>query len=223
MSAETFELNGAVREQLGKAHSRRMRRLDDNIPAVIYGAGKAPLHVTLPHNQVLKALESEAFYSHILKIKVEGKKAAEKVVVKDIQRHVYKPKIMHMDFLRVSAKDKLTMKVPVHFHNEESAIGVKQEGGMVSHNLTEIEIACLPDKLPEFLEVDIAELKLGESIHLSEITLPEGVEIPSLAQGQEHDLAVVTIRAQAVEQEEDTDAAPSPEADAAGESEATEE
>lgn len=191
----SFELNAEVREAGGKLVNRRLRRLEDKVPAVVYGANKDPISITLNHNEVLKALENEAFYSHILTLNVAGGKSkTEKVVVKDIQRHVYKPKVVHMDFLRVSATEKLHIKVPLHFIGDNEAIGVKDEGGIIYHSITEVEIACLPQDLPEFLEVNVSQLKLGESLHLSDITLPKGVELVELSHGSEHDQAIVSIQ-----------------------------
>lgn len=193
MSAQ-IEINASLRETHGKAAARRMRRLEDRVPAVLYGAGKQPVSLSLNHNELIKALESEAFYSQILNLSIEGQKTTQKVVVKEIQRHVYKPKIAHLDFFRVSAKEKLTMNVPIHFLNAETCVGVKEQGGIVIHAMNDIEISCLPANLPEFIEIDLAALELNHSIHLSELSLPEEVEIVALAQGEEHDLAVVSIQ-----------------------------
>lgn len=187
---DVFELHAEKRADIGKGASRRLRRLDDKVPAILYGGEKEPSAITLEHRQILKALENEAFYSHILTIKLDGK--AEKVVLKDIQRHAFKPKVMHMDFLRVSAKTKLHMQVPFHFLNEDIAPGVKTGGGMVNHLLSDVEVACLPTHLPEYLEVDLANLELNQSLHLSDIKLPKGVEMVALSQG--NDLPVVNIQ-----------------------------
>ncbi len=214
MAEVSFELQAESRDQFGKGHSRRMRRIDNKIPAVIYGAHKDPASITLDHNDVIKALENEAFYSHILTIKLDGKKQ-EKVILRDIQRHVYKPKVLHMDFQRVSSKEAIKVKVPVHFVNEEEAPGVKEAGGIISHNLTEIEISCLPADLPEFIEVDLSSLNVGESIHLSELKIPAGITIVELTHGEEHDQAVVSIQDKPKEEPaEEATLEAAPEADA---------
>ena len=195
----TFELNAEVRTDEGKGASRRLRHTG-KIPAIIYGGGKDPVSLTMDHNKLFHALENEAFYSHILTINVDGN--GEKVILRDLQRHPSKPTVMHADFQRISATEKMTMTVPLHFENEDIAIGVKDEGGMISHNATDVEVSCLASNLPEYLTVDVAELALGNSLHLSDIALPEGVELVQL--NHDHDLAIVTIhkpRAAAVEED----------------------
>jgi len=188
--SNSFELNVTVREDLGKGASRRLRRLENMIPGIIYGAGKEPTPITINHNEIIKQLEDEAFYSRILTLNVGKKK--EQVILKDLQRHAYKPLIMHADFLRIKAGEKLHTSVPLHFLNEETCPGVK-EGGVISHAYTSVEIACLPKNLPEFLEVDLADLEMDQVVHLSDIKLPKGVEIVELIQGADHDQAIVTI------------------------------
>jgi large subunit ribosomal protein L25 len=192
---------------MGTSHSRRLRRLDDKVPAVIYGAGKAPVSIAIEHRHIAKALASEAFYSQILTLEVSGVK--EKVVLKALQRHPSKPKIMHADFLRVDAKEKLSMTIPIHFINADTAPGVKLEGGVISHLINEIDIRCLPENLPEFIAVDLAELKLDEAIHLSQVAVPKGVEFVALT--REDDPALVRIHAShaAQQSEEIEDGAPS--------------
>lgn len=187
---EQFQVNAQTRQDQGKGASRRLRRAGQ-LPAIVYGAGKEPLPIAVRHSEMLRHLEHESFYSHILTLNLDGK--TEQVVLKDLQRHPAKPLIMHADFMRVSDTEKITMHVPLHFLNEATCIGVKQEGGVVSHHLVEVEIRCLPKDLPEFIEVDLSHLHLGQMIHLSELRLPTGVEIPALAHGPEHDLPVVAI------------------------------
>jgi len=184
-----FVLEAEPRTDLGKGASRRLRRTG-MVPAVIYGAGKDPVSLSVKHNELQHSLENEAFYSHILTIKLGGKE--EQAILKDLQRHPSKPVIMHMDLQRVSANEKLRIHAPLHFLNEETAPGVKA-GGMVSHSQTEIEITCLPKDLPEYIEVDLGALELDASIHLSEITLPAGVEAVELTHGEGHDPAIVSI------------------------------
>jgi large subunit ribosomal protein L25 len=191
--ANLFDLTVATRNDFGKAANRRSRRLQDVVPAIIYGGKDKPEPIFLSHNLVIRALENEAFFSHILTLDVDGKKK-QQVIVKAVQRHPGRPRILHMDFLRISADVKLTMTVPLHFMNAEKAPGVL-EGGVVNHTMSELEIRCLPGNLPEFIEVDLANLQLDEIIHLSQIKVPKGVEITLLAHGadQAHDHAVVTI------------------------------
>lgn len=186
--SNVFELIAETRNDMGKGASRRLRRRADKVPAIIYGGESSPLPLMVDHNHLLKALENEAFYSHILTVKVDGK--PEKAVLKALQRHPSKPRIIHMDLLRITGKEKIYMRVPLHFLGEEKAPGVK-EGGIVSHLLSDIEVHCLPDNLPEYIEVDVANLALGESIHLSHLTLPKGVELVELNHG--HDLPVASI------------------------------
>lgn len=188
--SKSFIVNAEVRADLGKGASRRLRRLEDKIPGIVYGAGKNPQPLSLSHKDILKSLEDEAFYSHILTLKVGSK--SEKVIIKDLQRHPFKPKVTHIDFLRVSATEKLHTSVPLHFINEESCPGVKA-GGVVNHSYTTVEIACLPKNLPEFIEVDMAEMDMDQILHLTDIKLPKGVEIVELTHGDDHDQAIVTI------------------------------
>ena len=185
-----FELNAEVRDVKGKGASRRLRR-DGKVPAVMYGAGKDAVSLTLDHNNLYHQVKNEAFYSSILTVKVG--KDTEQAVLRDIQMHPFKPRIAHLDLQRVSATEKLHMKVPLHFINQETAPGVKQQGGIVSHLMTEVDVTCLPKDLPEFLTVDMGNIVLNQSVHLSDIPLPAGVEFTALARG--NDLAVAAITA----------------------------
>ena len=195
----SFVIEAETRQDVGKGASRRLRKAK-KVPAILYGAGKPPQMLVLDHDIMLRSLENEAFYSHILDVKVDGK--AQKAVLKDVQRHPFKPKLLHVDLLRTSAKHKLRMQVPLHFLGEEEAPGVR-EGGLVSHSLTEVEIECLPADLPEYLEIDISTLPLNGMVHLSEIPLPGGVVIPALAQGEDQDQVVASIHLPRVETEEE--------------------
>ncbi len=198
----SFELDAEVRNDLGKGASRRLRRCG-KLPAILYGGGQDPLPLMLDHDAVMHKLEHEAFYSHILTVKVGGQEV--KAVLKDLQRHPYKPGVLHMDLQRISETEKLRMHVPLHFVGEDVAPGVKQQGGLISHLVTEVEITCLPKDLPEYIDVDVSGLKVNESLHLSDLSLPEGVELVELMHGPEHDLPVVSIhmpRGGAVETEE---------------------
>ncbi|AZZ97282.1 50S ribosomal protein L25/general stress protein Ctc [Pseudoalteromonas sp. R3] len=184
-----YVLNAEVRETLGTGASRRLRRAD-KVPAILYGAGKDAVSLTLDHNKVIQMQEDEGFYTHILTLNIGGESV--EAILKDIQRHPYKPKVTHLDFQRVDASQKLHTKVPVHFINEEAAT---KGGNTIAHHVTEIEITCLPAQLPEFVEVDVAAIEVGATVHLSDITLPAGVVSVELAKGADHDQAVVTVNA----------------------------
>lgn len=187
----SFEFEAELRSRSGKGDARRARR-QGKVPAIIYGGDSSPVQINLDHNNVVKALENEATYSHILSLKFDGKE--EKVILKALQRHPARPTIMHMDFQRVNEKDKLRAHVPLHFVNQDTSIGVKK-GGVVTHAVVEVEVQCLPQHLPEFIEVDLANLDIGDSVHLADLSLPVGVEIPALAQGPEQNIVVAAIRA----------------------------
>lgn len=191
MTNLSFELSADLRstETVGKGASRRLRK-ENKIPAIVYGGKDKPASITLPKNVVVKALENEAFYSHILTLNISGKK--QKTILRDVQRHPYKKEILHMDFQRVSENEVITMKVPLHFINQETCPGVKA-GGVVSHTIIDLNIRCKAKDIPEFIEVDLANVELDKTIHLSEITLPKGVEVPELALGPEHDIAVISV------------------------------
>ena len=186
-----FTLHAKGREVSGKGASRRLRRLAGEIPAIVYGGKKDPQSITLIHKDVLKALENEAFYSHIISLDVDGK--SQDVVLKDVQRHPAKTAILHLDFLRINKTTTLTIRVPLHFVNEDSCVGVKKEGGIISHTMSELEVQCLPKDLPEYIEVDVAELALGSTLHISDIKLPKGVESVALSHGSDHDLPVAAV------------------------------
>jgi|TARA_B110000438_G_scaffold136215_1_gene131674 large subunit ribosomal protein L25 len=188
-----FELNAELRTDKGKGASRRLRRNADMIPAILYGAGKDPQSLTLAHKDIHKACENEAFFSHIITINADGD--SQQAIIKDLQRHPAKDRIMHADFLRIQMDQAITVEVPLHFLNEDSCLGVRQGGGNVSHNMTSIEISCLPGDLPEYIEVDIEDLDLGDAIHMSGLKLAEELSIPSLQQGPDHDHVVVSVNA----------------------------
>lgn len=188
--ADKFDLIAEFREDIGKGASRRLRR-QGMVPAVIYGAGRPARSIAFDHNKVIKQLENESFYSSVLNIKVGDKSQA--VILKDMQRHPARRLIMHMDFQRIVEDQVIRMNVPIHLVNADIAVGVKQSGGSVSHLINDIEVVCLPRNLPEYLEIDIADLELDEMRYISDIPLPEGVEIPALAQGDEANHPVVSI------------------------------
>ena len=187
---QAYEIKAAPRTELGKSASRRLRRTG-RIPGTVYGASKEPQSISLSHDEVLHQLDREAFYSSVLTLNVDAQ--SEQVVVKDLQRHPYKPDILHIDFLRIDAKQKITMRVPLHFLNEQQCIGVKSEGGVIGRIMTELEISCLPGDLPEYIEVDMADVHVGESVHLSDIVLPEGVDIHALLSGGDASASVATV------------------------------
>ncbi len=220
--SESFVIEAEPRTDLGKGASRRLRR-EGKVPGVIYGTGKEPASISLQHNELAHQLENEAFFSHILTVKV-GKKE-EQAILKDLQRHPSKPVILHVDLQRVSAKEKIRVQVPLHFLNEESSPGVKA-GGLVSHHITEVEVSCLPGDLPEYIEVDLGALELEGNVHLSDISVPSGTELVELSHGEGHDQSVISIhlpRGAHEEEEEEAEAAEAAAAaPAAGESEGEE-
>ncbi|WP_110710310.1 50S ribosomal protein L25/general stress protein Ctc [Salinicola sp. CR57] len=186
-----YTLTANVRKELGKGASRRLRRKNEQVAAIIYGGEAAPQPITIDKPAFYKAIEDEAFFSSVIDMKVDGK--SEQVVIRDLQRHPYKALITHADFMRVDATHELTLNVPLHFLNEESCKGVKDEGGVIHVLNNDVQISCLPSKLPEYLEVDVANLGLGETIHLSDLKLPEGVTLVELTHGEEHDAGVVSV------------------------------
>jgi large subunit ribosomal protein L25 len=193
MSNAEFELNCSVRTDLGKGASRRLRRLEGNIPAVLYGGDKEPVSLTIPHKDIYKAIQNEAFFAHIITLNVGKKK--EKAVIKALQRHPAKDLVLHADFLRVNEKEAIQVRVPLHFINEEKCVGVKIGGGYIMKTLNEIEVSCLPKHLPEFIEVDMLEVDLGSNVHLSDIVLPKGVTSVALSHGEDSDLSVAAVQA----------------------------
>jgi large subunit ribosomal protein L25 len=194
----SIELNAELRTDTGKGASRRLRHAN-KVPAIVYGAGKDPENLTLEQKDVQYELQHEAFFTQVLELNVGGKK--QDVVLRDLQHHPYKQDILHMDFQRVEAKKEMHVNVPLHFINEDIAPGVKTEGGAISHVVTEVEVVCLPKDIPEFIEVDLSELHMGEIVHLSDLKMPAGVEVFALKQGEEHDSAVATIHARKVAEE----------------------
>ena len=189
-----FTINAKSREDTGKGASRRLRRLTDEVPAIIYGGKKDAEKISILHKDLTKALENDAVYSSIISLAIDGK--AEDTIIKDIQRHPAKQIILHMDFLRVSKTTKLQTRVPLNFINEDICVGVKLGGGLIAHTMTDIEVSCLPKDLPESIDVDMAEIDVGQIVHLSDLTLPDGVESVSLSQGTDYDLTVATVNKQ---------------------------
>jgi len=199
MSAN-FEVNAQRRQDAGKGASRRLRR-QGLVPAIVYGADREPEMINLVHNELVRHLEYEAFYSQVLDLKVGDE--TEEVVIKDLQRHPAKPFILHVDFQRIRALEKIRKTIPLHFLNEDNAKGVKL-GGMVSRKLTEVEVVCLPKDLPRNIEVDLLEMEVGDIVHLSAISLPKGV---TLAHAPDPDVPVVIIHGAQIHDEEEAEAA----------------
>lgn len=187
--SNVFEFVAESRDLSGKSAARASRRAG-NVPAVVYGRELSPQSIVLNHNEVVKHLSHEAVYSHVLDLSVDGK--TEKVVLKGLQRHPAKAQVMHMDFMRIDETQALKVHVPLHFINQEVCVGVKA-GGVVTHAMVDVEVSCLPANLPEFIEVDLVAVEIGGSVHLTDLVLPEGVEIPVLAQGEDHDHPVAQV------------------------------
>ncbi len=203
--SDKIELVAEHRTDLGKGASRRLRK-SGLIPAIIYGADAEPVAITLEHDKFLHSLENEAIYTQIIALKV-GKDKKEDVILRDLQRHPFKNRVLHADFQRIDKKKMLHVTVPIHFVNEENCYGVKMQGGLLNRLVNEVEIMCLPGNLPEYLELDVADLKLEESLHLSDITLPEGVQIVALTHGEDHDTGVAAVhKTRESKTDEDTEA-----------------
>ena len=190
--AKTHEISVALRKDEGKGASRRLRRAG-NVPAIVYGGGKlAPVSIQISHKDVLLASQTEWFYSSILDLSLGGD--VQKVLLRDMQRHPFKQQIMHLDFQRVNENEALRTAVPLHFLNEDKSPAGKSAEVVVTHELNEVVIECLPKDLPEHIEIDLSDLAVGDIVHLSDLKLPEGVSIPELKLGKEHDLAVVIAK-----------------------------
>ena len=209
--ATIHEIPAESRKDEGKGASRRLRRTD-KVPAIVYGSSEPPASIQLEHNTVWLASQHEWFYSSILDLKLDGK--TQKVLLRDLQRHPFKAQLMHIDFQRVDENKAIRIRVPLHFLNQEKSPAGKMAGVLISHAITDVEISCLPKDLPEFIEVDLAALALGDIVHMSDLKLPAGVEIPELRLGKEHDSAVVT--AQEIKQEVEPTPVAEAEAAAAG-------
>jgi large subunit ribosomal protein L25 len=196
--ATEHKITATGRKDEGKGASRRLRRAAQ-VPAIIYGGDVAPQSIQLEHEKTWLASQNEWFYSSILDLSVDGK--VEQVLLRDMQRHPFKQQILHLDFQRVRAGEAIRVAVPLHFMNEDESPAGKASDVVVTHEHNEIQISCLPKDLPEFLEVDLSGLKLGDTVHLSDVKLPAGVEIPELKLGKEHDVAIVVARHGRVEEE----------------------
>ncbi len=187
-----FTLNAEPRETKGKGSSRRLRRLENKMPAIVYGGkNKKPVSINLAHKDFAKAAENEAFFAHIITLKIGAKE--EQVIIKDLQRHPAKLEYLHADFLRVDKNIAINVHVPLHYINEELCVGVKTQGGVITHTLIEAEISCLPADLPEYIEIDMTDVELDQILHLSDLKLPERVQLVSLS--HDHDLPVAAVHA----------------------------
>ncbi len=212
--SNVFEFVAESRGQSGTGAARGVRR-QGKVPAVIYGGHAEPKMLMLSHNEVVKHLEHEAVYSHVLDVKVDGK--TEKAILKGVQRNPAKFQILHLDFMRVSMSEAIKVRVPLHFINESTSIGGKR-GGIATHSMVDVEVNCLPAALPEFIEVDLAKLDIGETLHLTDLVLPKGVEIVVLQQGLDHNLPVVSMMSSKASKEDAAeDAAAADDADKAEE------
>jgi len=184
-----IEINAAKRDTQGTGASRRLRRAG-RVPGVVYGAGKDAQSVDFDHKELYFGLKNEAFHSSVLTLNLDGVK--ESVLLRDFQMHPYKPFLQHVDFQRVDATQKVHVKVPLHFLNADTSPGVKKSGGMVSHVCTEVEVACLPADLPGFIEVDLNDLSADQSLHMSHLKLPQGVELSGL-HGEDPVVATILV------------------------------
>lgn len=203
--ATQLTLEVSTRESVGSGAVGRLRRIDDGVPGVLYGAGQETVNVTLPTRILLKAMQNENFLSQIIELKLDGH--AEQVVVRDMQRHPATDNITHIDFLRIREDQEIQVSVPIRFINEESCIGVRMSGGTITRNMVEVDISCLPKDLPEAIVVDMEDVDVGSAIHLSGLALPVGVSIPSLGTGEDSDrdrpvASVSIVRVQEEEIEE---------------------
>lgn len=199
--SKQYTLDAEMRDGLGKGASRRLRR-ENKIPAVLYGAGRPAWSLSLKEFQLVRNLQDEAFYAAIIELTLEGKQ--QKVFLRDLQRHPAKETVLHVDLQRVRDDVEMTVVLPLHFLNEETSHGVKMEGGQIMHNAMDIEITCLPGVLPQYIEVDMADVKLGESVHLSSVKLPEGVVSTQLSYGEDHDQPIASIITPKIEVVEET-------------------
>jgi len=189
--AKTHAINVEKRNDEGKGASRRLRRAGF-VPAIVYGGEVKPVSIQLQHKDVWMASQNEWFYSSILDLSLGGD--VQKVLLRDMQRHPFKQLVLHLDFQRVNENEAIRVRVPLHFLNQEKSPAGKTSGVVITHEMNDVEISCLPKDLPEYLEVDLGEIGVGDIVHLSEIKLPAGVEIPELRFGKEHDHAVAVAK-----------------------------
>jgi large subunit ribosomal protein L25 len=197
--AKVHEIKAESRKDEGKGASRRLRRAS-YVPGVVYGAGKPAENIQVEHNTILLAAKNEWFFSSLLDLNIDGK--MQKVLLRDWQKHPYKQLMMHVDFQRIDENAKLRLTVPLRFINKEISPAAKTAGVVITHNLNEVEVSCMPKDLPEHIVVDLADLKLGDIVHLSQLKLPADVQLVQLHLGEAHDAAVVTAAMAKVEVEE---------------------
>lgn len=200
-----FEINATQREVKGSSASRRLLRVG-RVPGILYGGGAAPQMVEFDHNELYQALRKEAFHSSVIAMNLAG--ARELCLLRDVQMHAYKPLVKHVDFQRIDATHTIHQKVPLHFVNADVAPGVKLDGGMVQHVMTEIDVKCLPKDLPEFIEVDLKNMKGGQSMHVSQVALPAGVTLAHHGEGDPVVVAIVVRGGGAASEEEGAAGAP---------------
>jgi large subunit ribosomal protein L25 len=191
--SQPIEIVAELRKDVGKGASRRLRRAAEKVPGIIYGGGRESQPITINANALNKAMEMETFYSQVLSVVVDGD--AQQAVLRDVQRHPASEKVRHVDFLRVSADQEIDVHIPLHFVNEDKCVGVKQGGGSIVHNMNEVTVRCLPKNLPEYIEVDMTNVQVGHSVHLSDLAFPPGVASLDLLHGEDHDSAVVSVLA----------------------------
>ncbi|WP_114416278.1 50S ribosomal protein L25/general stress protein Ctc [Marinospirillum perlucidum] len=197
-----FNFVATARNDLGTSASRRLRRAKQYIPAIIYGGEEAPQPIAVEQREFYRVLETEeAIYTSILNLDIDGKK--QQVIMKDMQRHPFKPLVLHVDFQRVDSTHTVSVQVPLHFQNEDNCVGVKQQGGKIQHLLNEVEVTALPQNLPQSIDIDVSKLEVGQTIHLSDLELAEGVNITALAHGG--DTGVVSVHAKKGGKSDDAD------------------
>jgi len=207
--SETIHLNAELRSDSGKGASRRLRR-QGLVPAIVYGGDREPAQISIAHNEFIHELDKEAIYTQVIELRVADKK--QDVILRDLQRHPYKNKVIHADFYRIDENKPIKVVVPIHVANADKCVGVRSDGGVMSHLVTEVEVIALPKNLPEYLEIDALELHLGETLHLTDIPLPEGVKIVALThledvediEHDDHNVGVLTVfkpREEVIEEE----------------------
>ncbi|PID62867.1 MAG: 50S ribosomal protein L25/general stress protein Ctc [Gammaproteobacteria bacterium] len=211
--ANPFSLTAASREDIGKGASRRLRH-EGKVPAVIYGGEEAPQAITIAHSAILKCLNDESFYSQIIDIEVDGK--VQETILRDLQRHPYKPTILHADFQRVVRGQEMTVNIPLHYTNVDASKGVKA-GGILSQSIIDVEVICRPSLIPESLEIDVINLDVNESLHLTDINMPEGVRLVALEGGVSDETNAVIVSIHPPKAEKVVEEASTDDADDAGE------
>lgn len=187
----SFQLQAQARADQGKGASRRLRRLADQVPAIVYGGEQAPQTISVSHKDLLKALDNQAFFSSVIDLNIDGQ--AQQVILRDLQRHPSQNRVLHADFQRLTGLKQVRVRVPLKYLNEDNCLGVKQQGGRLSINLKEIEVLTSPTAIPQFIAVDMAQVAAGTVLHISDIALPEGVKSADLHKGAQYNLAIATI------------------------------